>query len=996
MSTHNDELAEFRIEATELLESAEKSLLLLEQGEDFKTHFDTLFRVFHNLKGASGMMGLLDLGQHMHQLENTLNGLQQVGAVSKEQIDGFLQGVDKARALLGIKGGDESAEEAAPVEEAAVIAAPVPEAKPISTEGITEFIIEALEITNRVGQYLSTAEKNGVSDELVDGIYREVHTLKGGANLFGQTDLGDLNHAVESVLDNLREHSIKPSKELMDGLFTALDTIEALIQACPEPAGPELKAKVKESILFFIGFHQAPQPDALKPEVEVPVASAPTTTVAASAPPPVEAISKAPTEADKEAGGTIRVPVQLLDKLMTLMGEMVLVRNQVMQYASSTEDLEFQNLSKRLNVITGEIQGEMMKTRMQPIGNVLSKFSRLVRELSKDLGKKIDMQLMGADTELDKTLLETVKDPLTHIVRNSCDHGIETLEERKAAGKSETGTIQINSFHEGGQVIIEITDDGKGLHPDKLLKKGIEKGLVTAERGAQMSEREIMHLIFAPGFSTAAKVTNVSGRGVGMDVVRTNIEKIGGTVEVESQAGRGTTMRLKIPLTLAIVPAMVVRCNNESFAIPQLNLVELVRVEKSSSEHKIEFIQGHPVYRLRGNILPLVHIRKVLEISDVDTLNQEVSNIIVLKSEHISFGLIVDEIQDTADIVVKPLARFLKSIGVFSGATVMGDGSIALILDVAGIVKSHLLNVGDLKKEAVDMQAGKVKVEDLQDFLLLKVGAAAKHAVLLGYVHRLEEFKKSQIEVSGKHRLVRYRNSVLPLISLNNALGLDEAAVGNSDVISVLVIEKGSNSYGLEVNEILDIMSTESRLDASLANESGIIGNLITDNEIVVVIDPYLVIQRVMGLEKVPNKASSGISHFSNIEISKPIKNILYVEDAAFFRSHVSRVLEAAGFNVTMANNGQDACDLLFNAPKESFDLLLSDIEMPKMNGFEFAKSVRKNADWQKIPMIALSTRADQKHVDEGFRSGFNAYLEKMNAEELIQSISEVSKKGAA
>jgi two-component system, chemotaxis family, sensor kinase CheA len=399
---------------------------------------------------------------------------------------------------------------------------------------------------------------------------------------------------------------------------------------------------------------------------------------------------------------------------------------------------------------------------------------------------------------------------------------------------------------------------------------------------------------------------------------------------------------------------------------------------------------------LRGNILPLVHIRKVLEISDVDTLNQEVSNIIVLKSEHTSFGLIVDEIQDTADIVVKPLARFLKSIGVFSGATVMGDGSIALILDVAGIVKSHLLNVGDLKKEAVDMQAGKVKVEDLQDFLLLKVGAAAKHAVLLGYVHRLEEFKKSQIEVSGKHRLVRYRNSVLPLISLNNALGLDETAVGNSDVISVLVIEKGSNSYGLEVNEILDIMSTESRLDASLANESGIIGNLITDNEIVVVIDPYLVIQRVMGLEKVPNKASSGISHFSNIEISKPIKNILYVEDAAFFRSHVSRVLEAAGFNVTMANNGQDACDLLFNAPKESFDLLLSDIEMPKMNGFEFAKSVRKNADWQKIPMIALSTRADQKHVDEGFRSGFNAYLEKMNAEELIQSISEVSKKGAA
>jgi two-component system chemotaxis sensor kinase CheA len=980
MSSQNDELNEFRIEATELLETAEKSLLLLEAGEDFKTHFDILFRVFHNLKGASGMMGLLDLGSHMHQLENTLNGLKEISVVTKDQIDSFLKGVDGARALLGIK--EEGKQAPANLLEAAEpLIIPPPVAVP--TEGITEFIIEALEITQRVSQALTQAEKSGMADELIDSIYREIHTLKGGANLFGQVDLGNLNHALESILEDMRQHTMKPSKELIDGLFAALDVIEALIQACPEPAGPELKARVQSSIQFIQAAHQSPQSKPPEPApMPVPVQAAP-------------AASASSVDTDKEAGGTIRVSVQLLDKLMTLMGEMVLVRNQVMQYASSTEDLEFQNLSKRLNVITGEIQGEMMKTRMQPIGNVLSKFSRLVRELSKDLGKKIDLQLSGADTELDKTLLETVKDPLTHIVRNSCDHGIETLEERRTAGKNETGVIHINSFHEGGQVIIEITDDGKGLHRDRLLKKAIEKGLITQERGANMSDREVLHLIFAPGFSTAAKVTNVSGRGVGMDVVRTNIEKIGGTVEIESQAGRGTTMRLKIPLTLAIVPAMVVRCENDAFAIPQINLVELVRVEQSSAEHKIEYIQGHPVYRLRGNILPLVHIRKVLEISEVDSTAQEVSNIIVLKSEHSLFGLIVDEIQDTADIVVKPLARFLKTIGVFSGATVMGDGSIALILDVAGIVKSHLLNAGDVKKSELSLQDTKVKVEDLQDFLMLKVGASAKHAVLLGYVHRLEEFKQAEIEISGKQRIVRYRNSVLPLISLNKALGLDESEDLKTEVVSVLVIEKSGVSYGLQVNEILDIMSTDSPMDTGITSAEGIIGNLITEKEIVVVIDPYQIIQKMMGLSGSQTKPSSAVSHLSNVRLNRPIKNILYVEDAAFFRRHVSKVLMNAGYNVTMANNGQEACDLLFKSPKESFDLLLSDIEMPKMNGFELAKSIRQSPDWQQIPMIALSTRSDQRHVDEGFRSGFNAYLEKMNSEELLQSISEVSKKGA-
>lgn len=1007
MNFDENEIKEFKIEAFELLSVAEKSLLNLETGADFKPEFDAIFRVFHNLKGASGMMGLTALGQVMHHLENRLNETKAHQKMTHEEIEIFLKGVDEARHLLNSNPQDLAVE---PVIEE-------PELKPAkkeeSQDGFQEFVFEAQEISNRLSRDLECVEIAGLSPELVDSIYRDVHTLKGGAFLFNLKELGALNHAMESILEVLREDSSRLGPKTCEELIKAVDLVDMCLEGFSENPQTELMTAVEKAILR-LNFCLGPETNKQKPISPEPMEIPAPRPVIETQPKDREnkfmsethlksnQDSTSTPESNKEADGSVRVSVNLLDKLMTLMGEMVLVRNQVIQYTNKNDDLEFHNLSQRLNVVTGEIQTEMMKTRMQPISNVVSKFSRLVRELSKDLGKKIDLHLSGAETELDKTLLEAVKDPLTHIIRNSCDHGIETPSERVAAGKADGGNIFLNSFHEGGQVVIEIKDDGKGLHREKLLKKAIEKGILPPERASQLSDREIVNLIFAPGFSTAAQVTNVSGRGVGMDVVRTNIEKIGGTVEIQSVEGAGTTIRLKIPLTLAIIPAMIVRCQHDYFAIPQLKLVELVRVEQSS-EQKIEFVQAQPVFRLRGNILPLLHIHQVLGLSDKFPEQQEATNIVVLKNDQFCFGLIVDEIQDTADIVVKPLARFLKPLGIYSGATVLGDGAIALILDVAGIVKYNIEETTqESQNQKLSSEENKRRLEDLQDFLLLKANSPTKHAILLGYVHRLEEFKLSEIELSGNRRIIRYRNSVLPLICLDEALNLSKTEAQkkeseSADVFPVVVIEMAGANYGLVVNEILDVLTTESELDTSIRTNQGIIGNLVTPEEIIVVVDPYEVIRRVMGLERSVLKSANLPTEGAQLsEKHSKFKNILYVEDAAFFRRQVSKSLQSQGFKVTTANNGREALDLLEKTPVANFDLILSDIEMPLMNGYELAKEVRKNKQWSQVPMVALSTRANSEHRQEGIRSGFDAYLEKLNSEELFAQIEDLSRKKAA
>lgn len=1024
-----EEIEEFKVEAQELMDMAEKSLLALDQGGDFKTCFDSVFRGFHNLKGGAGMMEFLDLQAHTHELETIFMGFKEKTSIPKEFINLFLRGIDAARSILdgekvnfdfSIKNEAsvcEVKETKAEVKEEPKISLVTPEpveapvekessGYEISDEVMGEFLAEVEEIIESISKKLQQIENKNYDKELVDNLYRDVHSLKGSAYLFSFHKMGDIAHAMESSLEGVRNETHLPSGRLLDCLFKSLRVLEALAGKMKEKESDEAFAKLVPVVVkaLAVSAETLERVPIEKTSVEGSVLTEELVNEIADlieegassqveVPKIEEAVMSIPAQTsmvkEKESEGlsSIRVPVALLDNLMTLMGEMVLVRNQVLQYSTRTEDLEFSSMSKRLNVVTSEIQEEMMKTRMQPIGNVLEKFNRVVRDLSHDLKKNINLVIQGAETELDKSLLESVKDPLTHIVRNSCDHGIELPEVRKSCGKNETGTIVIKSYHEGGQVVIEITDDGKGLHKDQLIKKAIEKGIINANQATSLSDKEAYELIFAPGFSTAAQITNVSGRGVGMDVVRTNIEKIGGTVELSGTAGAGTSIKIKIPLTLAIVPALIVKCGKGTFAIPQVKIEELVRVDPES-ENKIEMLHGAPVFRLRGDILPLVDLNNVLGLHQgLENYQDKVSNIVILNAETFSFGVIVDEIQDTVDIVVKPLNRLLKSLQAYAGATILGDGSISLIFDVMGI--SKLAQLGQEKDKSNKVEEGKrQKLSEMQELLLIRLNSPTKHALALNYVQRLEEFKEDEIEYSGNQRAIRYRGNILPLVSVNEQLGYELNREEKSS-LAVVVIERAGKLYGVEVNEILDTLFTDTELHEPIRQHHGIFGNINTDEELIVVVDPYQVISRAFDLEDMDPKfdvKSSSKAHAFNDKSG----TILLVEDTVYFRKAIKAVLEKRGYTVLLAQDGQEALEIL--SKESGIDLIVSDIEMPRMNGFQMAREIRKHPAYAKIPMLALSSKADKDYRREGMNSGFDMYLEKLKPEVLLAAISELWK----
>ena len=852
---------------------------------------------------------------------------------------------------------------------------------------LAEYLAECDELSQRIADHLRSLEKGAGTIEVIDSLYRDIHTLKGSSQLFGFRQVGELTHAIETSLEPIRKAQTNVPLDLLDLLLKGLDLIDQLIQSIKEA---KQEKDSTEAVSVFL--KELLQKSSTQIIEAIPQATAQTTPVVnqekkeAVVPPPQappQAPPSSPAGESSDMSSSIRVPVTLLDKLMNLMGEMVLVRNQVLQYANQSDHLEFVNLSQRLDVVTSEIQGEVMKTRMQPIGNILSKFHRVTRDLAKELNKKIELSLIGVETELDKTLLEAVKDPIMHIVRNSCDHGIETMEDRRSAGKDAAGTITIKSYHEGGQVIVEISDDGRGLNKEKIVAKAVEKGLLSHEKAATISERDAFGLIFAPGFSTAAAVTNVSGRGVGMDVVKNNIEGIGGLVEVQSQAGKGTITRLKIPLTLAIVPAMIVRTGNERFAIPQVKLVELVRVEKGDAKESIEILQGKPVFRLRGNILPLITLREVLKLDkDKQPEDLDVTNIVVLNAEGTLVGLIVDEVQDTAEVVVKPLSHFLKSLLLYSGATVLGDGSVALILDIVGIAQKHSLHDVENTKVKTEKEESSNLLTDEQEFLLFKLNSPTKYAIPLNLVHRLEEFNAKDIEYSGKQRFVRYRSSALPIISLNQILGFPPSEKTNS--LPVIVTQKSSKLFGIEVDEIFDVLNTAAQLDEGFSDRPEIFGNLVTSNELIVVVDTLRILDDAAKMLSVsePTAVSS-----KDTAVTTGSGSILYAEDTAFFRRHVAGVLERAGYQVTLCENGAEAIKLLEKSKSSDFDLILSDIEMPKMNGLQLAEAIRANSTWKTVPLIALTTKFNPNHVQEGKQAGFNSYLEKLKPEILLNEI---------
>ena len=541
------------------------------------------------------------------------------------------------------------------------------------------------------------------------------------------------------------------------------------------------------------------------------------------------------------ADANIRVNVALLDNLMNLVGELVLTRNQILQYNTEQEDPVLTAASQRLNLITSELQEGVMKTRMQPVGVVWNKLPRVVRDMAVALGKEIRLEMDGAETELDRTIIEAIKDPLVHLVRNACDHGIETPEVRTRGGKPPQGRLTLRAYHEGGQVNIEISDDGAGIDVKRVKQKALEQLLLPPEQVNKLSDREALNLIFQPGFSTAPTITNVSGRGVGMDVVKSHIEKIGGVVDLISRCGEGTTVRLKIPLTLAIIPGLVVNSGGERFVIPQVSLLELIRVDQEASDKQIEYVHDTPVYRRRGSLLPIAYLNKVLGLPGTD--QTRAVNIVILQAEGQQFGLIVDKIIDTQEIVVKPLGKQLKGLDVYAGATIMGDGRVALILDVLGIGKRSgvLTELREQARVAVDKKAQ--ATTEVQRLLLFRAGSFERLAVPLSLVARLEEFPRKAIERASGRWVVQYRNRILPVALLRELLETGAGEDGDTaDPVQVVVFNEGDHSVGLIVDQIVDVVE-EAVTICRNSRRKGLLGSAVVGKRVADFLDVNYVIQ---------------------------------------------------------------------------------------------------------------------------------------------------------
>jgi len=718
---------------------------------------------------------------------------------------------------------------------------------------IKDLIIESNEGLDRLDHELLALEKGSGHPDAFNIIFRVIHTIKGTAGCIGLGKIEAVAHVGENLLSLLRDDQLKLSPPMIAALLAYSDALKEMMRSL-EQTGQEgtrdyspLLEKLKQLQTGDSASVAAPAAPAAQcwglyddepaaPEKTVPAAAEKAAPVVPAKTAPAKA---APAEAPlARAGGSIsdnaiRVEVGQLDRLMNLVGELVLARNQILQFTSESKEPTLLNASQRLNIITTELQESVMKTRMQPIENIWAKFPRIVRDVACDLGKQVRLVMEGNETELDRTIIEAIKDPLLHIIRNSMDHGFETPAARVAAGKPAEGVLLLRAFHEGGQVNIEISDDGDGINVGRVKQKAVEKGLVTTEAAGRMSDREAFNLIFLPGFSTAERVTNVSGRGVGMDVVKTNIEKIGGSVDILSKAGLGTTLKIKIPLTLAIIPALIVTSGGERFAIPQVSLLELVRLEVEQARKSIELLYGSAVYRLRGQLLPLIYLNRELKLKPPGAeKSSEAVQIVVVQADGRQFGMIVDEINDTEEIVVKPLSKQLKGIACFAGATIMGDGRVALILDVMGLAQ-YAKVISEVHDRALGDQAKKAEsVGVKQSFLVFDAGRHAHMAIALSSVARLEEFPRRLVEQAGGQEVVQYRGQILPLIHVGGYLP-GGAVSAPRDPMQVVVYTESGRSVGLVVEHICDIVeeTLKVRLDQRRAGIAGsaVIQDKVTD-----------------------------------------------------------------------------------------------------------------------------------------------------------------------
>jgi two-component system chemotaxis sensor kinase CheA len=908
---------------------------------------------------------------------------------------------------------------------------------------IAEFVIESREHLADIENQLLAIEAAGanIDVELVNKVFRAVHSIKGAAGFFGFNTLGQLAHVLENVLNQIRNRQFVPDApatsvmlHAADALRNMLDDIEHSneidisehLTALHQMADGGKSQKTVETPKTETGCgatkpeHHSSQettaeapcspsassclPEPGKEPICHPVADTPqlaaitspqtsnTGDASQSGPRAQELNDRRSAESggrrstDKAssagaAGDTnIRVSVSVLDSLMNLAGELVLARNQLLQTVGSS-DSGLNSVAARLDQVTSELQEAIMQTRMQAVGTVFSRFPRIVRDLSNQLGKQCQLLLEGEDVELDKSVIEAIGDPLTHLIRNAVDHGIESPEVRTKAGKPAAGTIVLRAFHQAGKVNITITDDGAGINIAKLKEKAIALGLMRPEQAANMSDREALRLVFHPGFSLKDKVTEISGRGVGMDVVKTNIEKLGGAVGIDTEVGRGTTINVRLPLTLAIIPSLIVRCGSNCFAIPQTSINELVRIKAHEAAAKIDRIKQAEVFRLRGKLLPLVRLDAVLGIKHEDDRQAGAVHIIVVEAGHLQYGVVVDGLHDSEEIVVKPLGRHMQDSRCLAGATILGDGRVALILDVVGIASHTQLVLPDEDDVRGEFNAAVVAANETQLLLLFTNAPGEQFGVPMGVITRLERILRDQIDSVGGQEVLQYRGSSLPLLTLEKHI--KAVPRPDTDKVYVVVFNALGREVGLIVPKLIDIRELPTLVDMITLCEPGVIGSLVVDGKTTRLLDLFELTKLAHPGWFADRKSEA--KHVANQAVEE-VPMILLAEDSAFFLKQVANFIKEEGYNVVKCEDGSIAWNTLNNTDKK-FDLVVTDIEMPNMNGFELARRIKDDPRFNYLPIIALTSLASEEDIQQGMESGVDDYQIKLDRERLMNSI---------
>lgn len=921
-------------------------------------------------------------------------------------------------------------------------------------ELVAEFVTESTESLADIEGQLLEIESGGadINDDLVNTVFRGVHSIKGVAGFLGLTNINRLAHSLEDVLNRVRTRDLVPTSEIVDALLRAADQLSSLVaspetsndfdveknianlnaindpsvdadDSCPADRSEQDMVKLADAAVESVG--EVDVVDAIKestPESASDTTEAQPETVAPPSPVAVEtpvAPAKVATQPKPAAGtassndrastpveASIRVSVATLDHLMNLAGELVLNRNRLLQYDGGGNDTDFGTLTADIDHNTCELQEAIMKTRMQPIGNVFTRFTRVVRDLSAKLDKQCKLLVEGKEVEVDKTIIEAIADPLTHLVRNAVDHGMETPAERIAKGKAAEGLIQLRAFHQSGTVCIEIKDDGAGINVDVVKRKAVEKGLITTDQAEAMHDRDAIRLILMPGFSTAEVLSDVSGRGVGMDVVRTNIEKLGGTVEIDSQYGSGTTIHVTLPLTLAIIQSLMVKCRDDRFAIPQVNILELVRLRGQEVGKRIGKVNNAEVLRLRGRLLPLVRLRGALGIDAEEssegtesiTTADEAINIIVVETGQQSYGLIVDGLVNSEEIVVKPLGRHLSNCPCLTGATILGDGRVALILDVNGIAQEANLSVGD--SEMLDAQQADgdfAKETQKQSVLLFTNHPSEQFAVPMEAVARIERVLMTEVVTVGDQELLHYRDSSLTLLRLENIM--DAMASDEEKRVNVIVFEAAGREVGVLATELIDICELPDAFEAGTFDDTVVYGSQVIQQTTTRLLDTVELARKARpdwfkgsktASQVIPANASSPTKTVDAGGEMEPGSCVLLAEDSSFFRRQVKNFLEEAGEVVIDCEDGREAWKTLKESP-EQFRLVLTDIEMPNMDGLELTRAIRSENRFADMPIIALTSLASQEDFQRGYDAGVTEYQVKLDREKLIAAVQKFS-----